>query len=356
MIYSNLLAVGDWIGWAIGAAVLLALIILIAIYVPLKTWFRAMVSGAYISIFRMIGIKMRKIDVQMIVNAYISAKKAGLSINVNELETHFMAGGNVNQVVAALIAAHNARIPLGVDTAKAIDLAGRDVLEAVRVSVTPKIISTPEIAAIAKDGIELRVVAKITVRANLDRLIGGAGEETIIARVGEGIVTAIGQSENHQDVLQNPSIISSILNHDDKLDKNTAYEILSVDIADVDVGKNIGAQLKIDKANADKQIAQAKAEERRAEAQASEQEMIAKTQEMKAQVLLAESEVPKAMADAFREGKLGVMDYYRMQNIVADTSMRSSFAGTTSKTALEAPKNTEGTGTRSNKKPDKKGE
>ena len=337
---TNLLAVQDWIGWAIGGALLLALIVFILIYVPLKTWFRALVSGAYISIIRMIGIKLRKIDVQMIVNAYISAKKAGLHITVTELETHYMAGGNVNQVVAALIAAHNARIPLEADTAKAIDLAGRDVLEAVRVSVNPKIIATPEIAAVAKDGIELRVIAKITVRANLDRLIGGAGEETIVARVGEGIVTAIGQSHNHQDILQNPSIISGILNHDDKLDKNTAFEILSVDIADVDVGKNIGAQLQIDKANADKQIAQAKAEERRAEAQASEQEMIAKTQEMKAQVLQAESELPKAMAEAFREGKLGIMDYYRMQNLVADTSMRSALAST-SKNSLEAPKDDE---------------
>ena len=262
----------------------------------------------------------------MIVDAYITGKKAGLDINITELETHYMAKGDVLKVVNALISAHSANIDLSTKTAMAIDLAGRDVLNAVKVSVNPKVIETPIIAAIAKDGIELRCKARVTVRANISRLIGGSGEETIIARVGEGIVTTVGSATTHKDVLENPDRISKTVLAKG-LDSGTAYEILSIDIADVDVGRNIGAQLQMDQAEADKRIAQAKAEERRAMAVASEQEMKAKTQEMRAIVIEAEAEVPKAMAEALRSGKLGVMDYYNMQNLQADTNMRNSISG-----------------------------
>jgi len=332
---TNLLISDTLLYGIVGLSILLVIIIVIAALLPFKLWFRALVSGSYVSMTRMIGMKLRKVDIEMIVNAYICAKKAGLNLNINELETHYMAGGDVNKVVYALISAHSARIPLDCDTAKAIDLAGRDVLEAIQSSVTPKVIETPVIAAIAKDGIELRVSARITLRANIGRLIGGAGEETIIARVCQGIVTTVGMSEDHQKILENPDMISNTV-LTKGLDGGTAFEILSLDIADIDVGANIGAKLKIDRADADKKIAQAQAEQRRAMAQAAEQEMIAKTQDMKAQVLLAESEVPRAMADAFRNGKLGIMDYYRMQNVVADTSMRNSLAGTEKK-AISAP-------------------
>ncbi len=262
---------------------------------------------------------------KLLVESYISAKKAGIDLSVDELETHIMAGGNILNVVNALISAYSANIVLTSQTAKAIDLAGRDVLNAVKVSVNPKVIETPVIAAIAKDGIELRAKARVTVRANISRLVGGAGEDTIIARVGEGIVTTVGSSLTHKEVLENPDRISKTVLQKG-LDAGTAFEILSIDIADIDVGRNIGAQLQMDQAEADKRIAQAKAEERRAMAVASEQEMKAKTQEMKAMLISAEAEIPKAVSDALRNGNIGVMDYYNMKNLNADTEMRTSIA------------------------------
>lgn len=310
---------------AIIAIVVVAIIIFLAI-VPLGTWFRALISKAHVSIGQLVGMKLRKIRYRMIVEAYIRAKKAGLTIAVDELETHIMAGGDVLKIVDASISAHSANIPLTLQVAKAIDLAGRDVLDAVRVSVNPRVIETPIISAIAKDGIELRVKARVTVRANIGRLIGGAGQETIIARVGEGIVTTVGSSLSHKEVLENPDLISKTVLRKG-LDSGTAFEILSIDIADVDVGRNIGAQLQMDQAEADKRIAQAKAEERRAMAVAHEQEMKAFTQEMRAKVVEAEAEVPRAMAEAFRSGNMGIMDYYRMENIQADTNMRQSISG-----------------------------
>ncbi len=310
-------------GLVVGIVILVLAIITFFIIVPVSTWFRALVSGAYISIGKLVGMRLRKIKIGMIVDAYITGKKAGLNINITELETHYMAKGDVVKVVNALISAHSANIELSTKTAMAIDLAGRDVLNAVKVSVNPKVIETPVIAAIAKDGIELRCKARVTVRANISRLIGGAGEETIIARVGEGIVTTVGSAVTHKDVLENPDRISKTVLQKG-LDSGTAFEILSIDIADVDVGRNIGAQLQMDQAEADKRIAQAKAEERRAMAVATEQEMKARTQEMRAVVIEAEAEVPKAMAEALRSGKLGVMDYYNMQNIQADTNMRNA--------------------------------
>ena len=310
-------------GLVVGIVILVLAIITFFIIVPVSTWFRALVSGAYISIGKLVGMRLRKIKIGMIVDAYITGKKAGLNINITELETHYMAKGDVVKVVNALISAHSANIELSTKTAMAIDLAGRDVLNAVKVSVNPKVIETPVIAAIAKDGIELRCKARVTVRANISRLIGGAGEETIIARVGEGIVTTVGSAITHKDVLENPDRISKTVLQKG-LDSGTAFEILSIDIADVDVGRNIEAQLQMDQAEADKRIAQAKAEERRAMAVATEQEMKARTQEMRAVVIEAEAEVPKAMAEALRSGKLGVMDYYNMQNIQADTNMRNA--------------------------------
>ncbi len=310
-------------GLVVGIVILVLAIVAFFVIVPVSTWFRALVSGAYISIGKLVGMRLRKIKIGMIVDAYITGKKAGLNINITELETHYMAKGDVVKVVNALISAHSANIELSTKTAMAIDLAGRDVLNAVKVSVNPKVIETPVIAAIAKDGIELRCKARVTVRANISRLIGGAGEETIIARVGEGIVTTVGSAITHKDVLENPDRISKTVLQKG-LDSGTAFEILSIDIADVDVGRNIGAQLQMDQAEADKRIAQAKAEERRAMAVATEQEMKARTQEMRAVVIEAEAEVPKAMAEALRSGKLGVMDYYNMQNIQADTNMRNA--------------------------------
>lgn len=310
-------------GLVVGIVLAVLVIIVFFAMVPFSIWFRALVSGAPISMTKLIGMRLRKIKIGMIVEAYITGKKAGLDININELETHYMAKGDVLKVVNALISAHSANIELTTKTAMAIDLAGRDVLNAVKVSVNPKVIETPVIAAIAKDGIELRCKARVTVRANISRLIGGSGEETIIARVGEGIVTTVGSADTHKEVLENPDSISkTVLSKG--LDNGTAYEILSIDIADIDVGRNVGAQLQMDQAEADKKIAQARAEERRAMAVASEQEMKAKTQEMRAIVIQAEAEVPKAMAEALRSGKLGVMDYYNMQNIQADTAMRNA--------------------------------
>lgn len=310
-------------GLVVGIILIVLALVLFFVMVPISIWFRALVSGAPISMGKLVGMRLRKIKIGMIVEAYITGKKAGLDININELETHYMAKGDVLKVVNALISAHSANIELTTKTAMAIDLAGRDVLNAVKVSVNPKVIETPVIAAIAKDGIELRCKARVTVRANIARLIGGSGEETIIARVGEGIVTTVGSADTHKEVLENPDSISkTVLNKG--LDNGTAYEILSIDIADIDVGRNVGAQLQMDQAEADKKIAQARAEERRAMAVASEQEMKAKTQEMRAMVIQAEAEVPKAMAEALRGGKLGVMDYYNLQNIQADTAMRNA--------------------------------
>ena len=291
-------------GLVVGIVILVLALIVFFILVPISIWFRALVSGAPISMGKLVGMRLRKIKIGMIVEAYITGKKAGLDININELETHYMAKGDVIKVVNALISAHSANIELTTKTAMAIDLAGRDVLDAVKVSVNPKVIETPVIAAIAKDGIELRCKARVTVRANIARLIGGSGEETIIARVGEGIVTTVGSANTHKEVLENPDSISkTVLNKG--LDNGTAYEILSIDIADIDVGRNVGAQLQMDQAEADKRIAQARAEERRAMAVASEQEMKAKTQEMRAAVIRAEAEVPKAMAEALHSGGYG---------------------------------------------------
>lgn len=305
------------------------LVIAIAVFVgvvPINVWIRAMVSGAHISALRLIGMKLRHIEVGMLVDCFINAKKAGVQLTIDDLETHYMAGGNVERVVDALITAHGAKIELSVETAKAIDLANRDILAAVKQSVNPVVITTPEISAVAKDGIELRVKARVTVQSNINKLIGGAGEDTIIARVGEGIVTTVGSAETHEAVLENPDLISKTV-LDKGLDSGTAFNILSIDIADIDVGRNIGAKLQAERAEADMQIAQAKAEERRAMAIAAEQEMRAKTQEMRANLLNAESEVPKAISTAFSNGQIGVLDYYKMQNILADTNMRNSLSG-----------------------------
>jgi uncharacterized protein YqfA (UPF0365 family) len=306
----------------IGAIIFLSIFLS---FVPLRLWISALASGVRVGIFQLVGMRIRKVIPARIVNPMIKATKAGLDISINKLEAHLLAGGNVDRVVNALIAAQRAGIPLDFEKSAAIDLAGRDVLQAVQMSVNPKIIETPIIAAIAKDGIELRAKARVTVRANIDRLVGGAGEETVIARIGEGIVTTVGSSFSHKDVLENPDSISrTVLNKG--LDAGTAYEIISIDIADVDVGRNVGAQLQIDQAEADKRIAQAKAEERRAMAIAQEQENIAEVQGMRARVIEAEAEVPRAIAAAFREGKLGVMDYYNMQNVISDTRMRESIS------------------------------
>jgi len=306
---------------------LFVLIILFFILSALSLWFQSLVSGAQVGLLNIVFMRFRKVPPKLIVEVKIMAQKAGLQLNTDELESHYLAGGNVMRVTQALIAADKASIPLTFNRAAAIDLAGRNVLEAVQMSVNPKVIETPLVAAVAKDGIQLKAISRVTVRANIDRLVGGAGEETILARVGEGIVTTIGSAGSHKLVLENPDTISkTVLTKG--LDAGTAFEILSIDIADVDVGKNIGAELETDRAEADKKIAQAKAEERRAMAIAAEQEMKAKVQEMRAKVVEAEAEVPLAIADAFKQGKLGVMDYYRMQNVMADTQMRNSISGT----------------------------
>ena len=314
-----------YLAWIIIAAVIVIVLALFFSFVPVALWISAMAANVHIGIGTLVGMRLRRVVPSKIVVPLIKATKAGIDLPINKLEAHYLAGGNVDRVVNALIAAQRADIPLEFERAAAIDLAGRNVLEAVQMSVNPKVIETPVIAAIAKNGIELRAKARVTVRANIDRLVGGAGEQTIIARVGEGIVTTVGSSETHKEVLENPDSISkTVLNKG--LDAGTAFEILSIDIADVDVGRNVGAQLQTDQAEADKRIAQAKAEERRAMAVAREQEMKAAVQEMRAKVVEAEAEVPKAMAEALREGKLGVMDYYNMQNINADTQMRESIA------------------------------
>ncbi len=315
-----------WIlGLTLGGIIILAFVITFLALVPLRLWFRAIVSNAHVAMSKLIGMKMRKVDVNKIVLTYITARKAGLTITLEELETHYMANGDIERVVKALISAHSANMDLSVQTAKAIDLAGRDVYQAVRNSVVPKIIETPVVSAMAKDGIELKVKVKVTVISNMHMQIFGAGEETIIARVGEGVVTTIGSAASHKIVLENPDLISStVLNKG--LDTGTAYEIVSIDIADIDVGRNIGAELEIANAEADKRIAQAKAEERKCMAIATENEMKAKVQEMRAMVVQAEAEVPKALAKALNNGTMGVMDYYNMKNIQADTAMRKALS------------------------------
>lgn len=306
---------------AIAAIVLLVLLY----FFPINLWITALFSGVRISLMQLVFMRVRKVPPSLIVNSLITSSKAGLQITPNELETHYLAGGNVPKVIKALISADKANIPLTFKQATAIDLAGRDVFEAVTTSVNPKVISTPNVAAVAQDGIQLIAKALVTVRANITQLVGGAGEETILARVGEGIVTSIGSSLSHKEVLENPDKISKLVLQKG-LDAGTAFEILSIDIADIDIGENIGAKLQTDQASADLKVAEARAEERRAMAVAMEQEFRAKTQEAKALVVEAEAEIPKAMAEAFRSGNLGIMDYYKMRNIQSDTDMRDSIA------------------------------
>ncbi len=303
----------------------IVVLILFLWLVPIGIWFQALISGVHTSLIQLIFMRFRKVPPAVIVKNMIAASKAGLKVKQNDLEAHYLAGGRVNSVINALISADKANMNLDFKTCTAIDLAGRDVLKAVQTSVNPKVIDTPPVAAVAKDGIQLIAKARVTVRTNIKQLVGGAGEETILARVGEGIVTSIGSASSHKQVLENPDSISKLV-LTKGLDSGTAFEILSIDIADIDVGKNIGAQLQMDQANADKNIAQAKAEERRAMAVANEQEMKAKAQEARAKVIEAEAEVPRAMAEAFRNGNLGIMDYYRMKNIQADTDMRESIS------------------------------
>ena len=309
--------------------ILIALVIVVCVffyYVPFFLWISARVSGVRISLMQLFLMRIRKVPASIIVRAVIEAHKAGLNdVTRDDLEAHYLAGGNVEKVVHALVSASKANIDLGFKMATAIDLAGRDVFQAVQMSVNPKVIETPHVTAVAKDGIQLIAIARVTVRANIRQLVGGAGEDTVLARVGEGIVSSIGSSESHKQVLENPDNISKLVLRKG-LDSGTAFEILSIDIADIDIGKNIGAALQIDQAQADKNIAQAKAEERRAMAIALEQEMRAKAQEARAKVIEAESELPKAMAQAFLNGNLGIMDYYRMKNIESDTNMRQNIA------------------------------
>jgi len=310
--------------FAIGIGALIALWLLFYL-IPVGLWFNALLSGVRVSLVQLILMRWRKVPPAVIVNALITSFKAGIPLNRNELEAHYLAGGRVKNVINALISADKANIPLDFKSATAIDLAGRDVFEAVQMSVNPKVINTPPVTAVAKDGIQLIAKARVTVRANIRQLVGGAGEETVLARVGEGIVTSIGSSFSHKEVLENPDKISKVVLARG-LDAGTAFEILSIDIADIDVGKNIGAILQMDQAQADKNIAQAKAEERRAMAVALEQEMIAKAQEARAKVIEAEALVPTAMAEAFRSGNMGIMDYYKMKNIQADTDMRQNLS------------------------------
>ncbi|HPV27597.1 MAG TPA: flotillin-like protein FloA, partial [Bacteroidales bacterium] len=314
--------IGIYVIIIIGAIILLWILLY---FIPIGLWFQALVSGVRISLLQLIFMRWRKVPPPIIVRAMIEADKAGLKLNRDELEAHYLAGGHVAQVVHALVSANKANIDLSFKMATAIDLAGRDVFNAVQMSVNPKVIDTPPVTAVARDGIQLIARARVTVRANIKQLVGGAGEETVLARVGEGIVSSIGSSHSHKEVLENPDRISKTV-LEKGLDAGTAFEILSIDIADIDIGKNIGAVLQMDQANADKNIAQAKAEERRAMAVALEQEMKAKAQEARAKVIEAEVEIPLAMAHAFKSGNLGIMDYYRMKNIEADTNMRDSIS------------------------------
>ncbi|WP_347160240.1 flotillin-like protein FloA [Pontibacter chitinilyticus] len=301
------------------------LLMIFLYFVPISLWITALFSGVRVGLAELVFMRIRKVPPSLIINSMITATKAGIDLTTTELETHYLAGGNVPRVIKALISADKANIPLSFKQATAIDLAGRDVFEAVTTSVNPKVINTPNVAAVAQDGIQLIAKARVTVRANIMQLVGGAGEETILARVGEGIVTSIGSSVSHKVVLENPDIISKLVLQKG-LDAGTAFEILSIDIADVDIGENIGAKLQIDQANADLKVAEAKAEERRAMAVAVEQEMKAKAQEARANVIQAEVDIPQAIAASFRSGNLGIMDYYRMQNIQSDTDMRNSIA------------------------------
>jgi len=317
---------GTGIGiYLVVAAAIIVFIWLFFYFIPLGLWFSAVFARVYVPIWQLIGMRIRKVPPSTILNNLVSATKAGLNLNVDDLEAHYLAGGNVKQVVNALISADKANIPLDFKAATAIDLAGRNVFEAVQMSVNPKVINTPPVTAVAKDGIQLICRARVTVRANIRQLVGGAGEETVLARVGEGIVSSIGSAASHKEVMENPDNISKVVLNKG-LDAGTAFEILSIDIADIDVGKNIGAVLQMDQANADKNIAQAKAEEKRAMAVAVEQEMKAKAQEARAKVIEAEVQIPLAMAEAFRSGNLGIMDYYKLKNIDADTQMRDSIA------------------------------
>ncbi len=311
------------LGLVIGVIVLL---IVMLYFIPIGLWFSALVSGVKISLLQLFLMRFRKVPPGVIVRALIEGTKAGVPLDRDALEAHFLAGGHVARVVHALVSASKANIDLTFNMATAIDLAGRDVFEAVQMSVNPKVINTPPVTAVSKDGIQLIAKARVTVRANIKQLVGGAGEETVLARVGEGIVSSIGSSHSHKSVLENPDFISRVV-LEKGLDAGTAFEILSIDIADIDIGKNIGASLQMDQANADKNIAQAKAEERRSMAVALEQEMIAKAQEMKAKVIEAEAKIPMAIAEAFRNGNLGIMDYMKYKNIGADTAMRDSIAG-----------------------------
>ena len=317
---------GTGIGiYLVVAAAIIVVIWLFFYFIPLGLWFSAVFAKVYVPIWQLIGMRIRKVPPSIVLNNLVSATKAGLNLNADELEAHYLAGGNVKQVVNALISADKANISLDFKAATAIDLAGRNVFEAVQMSVNPKVINTPPVTAITKDGIQLICKARVTVRASIRQLVGGAGEETVLARVGEGIVSSIGSAVSHKEVLENPDNISKVVLNKG-LDAGTAFEILSIDIADIDVGKNIGAVLQMDQANADKNIAQAKAEEKRAMAVAVEQEMKAKAQEARAKVIEAEAQIPLAMADAFRSGNLGIMDYYKLKNIDADTQMRDSIA------------------------------
>ena len=324
---TSMLLMPTWAILIIVLAVVIIFMVAVLIMVPINVWFRALASGAHVSMFRLIGMKMRKVDYKKLVNIYIVSQKAGLDIPIVELETHLMANGDIEKVVDAMIAAHSAKLDLTLEQAKAIDLAGRDVVEAVKTSVTPKVIKTEWVEAMAKNGIQVKAIAQVTIKARLDRQIGTADTETILARVGEGIVTAIGKANTHSDILSNPSIISKTI-IEDHLDKNTAYEIISIDICDIDIGSNVGAKIKIEEAESKKKIAQAAAEERKAQAVALEQEMKAKTQEMEAILLAAKSEEHKAMATALKNGKFSVVDYYKLQNLTADTKMRDSFSKT----------------------------
>ena len=319
--------------------VLFVAVVAIAVFlhfVPLGLWISALAAGVRVGIFTLVGMRLRRVPPAKIVMPLIKANKAGLEVNVNQLEAHFLAGGNVDRVVDALIAAQRAQIPLPFERSAAIDLAGRNVLEAVQMSVNPRVLETPLVSAVAMNGIELKIKARVTVRANIDRLVGGAGEATVLARVGEGIVTTVGSSHDHRDVLANPDHISrTVLGKG--LDAGTAFEILSIDIADVDVGRNIGAELQTDQAEADKRIAQAKAEERRAMAVAKEQEMRAYTQEMQAKVIESQAEVPQALAAALREGKLGALDYYNLSNLMADTKMRETIGSLAPEAVQDTP-------------------
>ena len=319
--------IGTYILYIVGVIIFLMVVLY---FVPLGLWFQALVSGVRISLIQLIFMRWRKVPPSVIVRAMIEGTKAGLILNRNDLEAHYLAGGHVEKVVHALVSAEKANIDLPFNMATAIDLAGRDVFEAVQMSVNPKVINTPPVTAVSKDGIQLIAKARVTLRANIKQLVGGAGEETVLARVGEGIVSSIGSSKSHKEVLENPDFISKVV-LEKGLDAGTAFEILSIDIADIDIGKNIGAVLQMDQANADKNIAQAKAEQRRAMAVALEQEMKAKAQEARAKVIEAEVQIPLAMADAFKKGNLGIMDYYRMKNIDADTHMRDSISKTPDK-------------------------